>query len=590
MEENNDDAVLEYIEQFSQVFNTMANEALTRGLGGDTSSFTPMFDPETYKSLLSGATNIDAAKLLEQQMSFMHQQSELWQSASRALLGEKVEPVIEPERGDHRFKDEEWDDNPVYSYLKQAYLLNSKMLESMVDTLKFANPKTEEKVKFFTRQYLSSVSPSNNILTNPEVCREILETKGQNLVRGMENFLKDLEQSPAEAIKITQTDPNAFTIGKDIAITPGEVIFQNELMQLIQYSPSTKEVYQTPLLIVPAYINKYYILDLNAKKSFAAWLVAQGFTVFMISWVNPDKSLADTDFSDYIEKGIVTALDTVEAITGEDGVNAGGYCVGGTVLATTQAYLKARGDHRIKSVSFYASLMDFSEPGEVGNYLSEQMLALIEKSTESKGLFDGRVLGLSFSMLRENNLFWSYFVNNYLKGKDPAPFDLLYWNSDNTNIPAKAFSYYTRNMYIDNKLVEANALEVNGVPIDLNNIDTPVYILATIADHIVLWQSAYMAVAQPSGSVRFVLAGSGHIAGVINPPATGRYPHWINDALPERAEDWFEGATEVAGSWWPDWVNWLQPQSGDKVPARKPGSEQFPPLQPAPGDYVKVRI
>ncbi len=591
MEENNQAAVLEYLEKFSGMFNSMVQEVLTRKLGGEPADVASMFDPKKLTELLSNGVQVDTAKLVSQQMAFMEKQVALWQSATKAMLGEKVDPVISEERGDKRFNDEDWSENPVYNYLKQAYLLNSQMLQTMVDSLQFSDPKAAEQVKFYTRQYINSVSPTNYILTNPEVCREILDTQGQNLVKGMENYMRDLEQSPIEAFKITQTDPDAFTLGENLATTPGKVVYQNDLMQLIHYAPSTPEVFQRPVVITPPFINKYYILDLDQKKSMARWLVSQGYSVFMISWVNPDAALGNKDWGDYVKEGPIAALDVAQAITGADKVNMVGFCVGGTLLATTAAYLRAKGDERINSLTFLTTLLDFSEPGEVGHYLSEQMVPLIEKNADMKGIFDGRILGLSFSMLRENNLFWSYFIHNYLKGQDPAAFDILYWNSDATNITAGCFKQYVRSTYIENKLKEPGGIVIDDVPIDLSKIDIPAYFLSTIADHIVLWQGAYKGVHMFSGPTRFVLAGSGHLAGVINPVEGGKYPHWLNEEQPETAEAWFEGAELREGSWWPNWSEWLAPMSGEQIKAGMPGShKKYPPLENAPGSYVKVRI
>lgn len=583
--------VLAYVEEFTEVFNDMVKSVLSRQGGFTESDTASIFDPQGMVEKLSQGVQVDAAKLFSQQMSFMEQQLSLWQNATKAMMGETVEPVITPSRGDTRFSDGDWSDNPVYSYLKQAYLLNAQMLEGVVDSMQVDDPKTAEQLKFYTRQYISSVSPSNYVLTNPEVCRDILATKGKNLMKGMENFLADLEQSPAEAFKISQTDASAFELGKNLAATPGKVVFENQLLQLIQYAPATKTVHQRPLLIIPPFINKYYILDMDRKKSMVQWLVKQGYTVFMISWVNPDSSLADTTFTDYMQKGPIAALDAVEAITGESSINVVGYCIGGTLLAATQAYLKAKKDKRVHSLTFFTSLLDFSEPGELGNYISGPMIPLLEQTARSKGVFDGRILGLSFSLLRENNLFWSYFINNYLKGQDPSAFDILYWNSDSTNLPAETFSYYIRNTYLENKLVEPGGIELDGVPIDLSTIDVPSYFLATATDHIVLWQASYRGAQALSGDKRFVLAGSGHLAGVINPPESGKYPHWVNDDMPADSADWMQGATQVEGSWWPDWDRWLAPKSGDQVPARQPGCKKaFPALEDAPGSYVKVRI
>ena len=586
-------SVLQYLQEFSEVFDRMVREVLARNLGGELDATAAPCLSEKLSALLASGVQVDTASLLAKQMAFEEKQGELWQSASKAMMGEKLEPVISEAPGDKRFKDSDWSDNPVYSYLKQSYLLNSQMLQSLVDSLTFSDPKAAEQVRFYTRQYINSVSPGNHLLTNPEVCREIIATQGQSLVKGAENFMRDLEQSPAEAFRITQTDPTAFTLGKDLATTAGEVVFENDLIQLIHYVPMGETVYQRPVLITPPFINKYYILDLDAKKSLVRWLLSKGYAVFIISWVNPDASLAAKDFGCYMKEGPLAALDVVQAITGADKVNMAGFCVGGTLLATTAAFLKARGEERINSLTCLTTLLEFSEPGEVGNYLSEQMLPLLEQSAERKGVLDGRIIGLSFSLLRENNLFWSYFIHNYLKGKDPIPFDILHWNSDPTHCTVACLKQYVHSTYRDNQLQFPGGLTIDGVEIDLAKIQAPAYFLSTLADHIVLWQGAYRSSQLLSGPVRFVLAGSGHLAGVINPEDGGKYPHWINDAerVPESASAWFEGAQQHEGSWWPDWERWMAPLSGEQVKAQLPGEHpDYPALQAAPGSYVKVRI
>jgi polyhydroxyalkanoate synthase len=582
--------VLEYIDQFSEVFNKKLQEVLSKSLNVDTASPVTPVDSAQFSELLTSA-NVDTAKLVTEQMAFMEQQMQLWQNATKAMLGEQVTPVISENKGDHRFKDEQWSQSPVYSYIKQAYLLNSKMLQSTVESLEFADPKVAEQVKFYTRQYINAASPTNSILTNPEVCREILESKGENLAKGMENFMGDLRRSPVEAFSITQTDPDAFTLGEDLATTQGKVVFENDFIQLIQYKAVTDKVYKQPILITPPFINKYYILDLDQKKSLVRWLVAQGYSVFIISWVNPDASYAEKDFGDYMHQGPLAALDVVQQITKAQKVNMVGWCVGGTLLATAVAYLRAKQDTRVNSMTLLTTLLDFSEPGEVGVYLCEKNMPMIEKAADEKGYFDGRVLGLGFSMLRENNLFWSYFVNNYLKGKDPAPFDLLYWNSDPTNFPAAAFKQYLKNTYVENNLKEAGGLEIDGIAIDLKKIDVPCYFLSTIADHIVPWQGSYKGTQLVSGEARFVLSGSGHLAGVINPVEGGKYPHWIGPEQATDAQAWFADAEKQDGSWWPDWHQWLAPQSGTQVKARTVGrTKAYPAIEDAPGRYVKVRL
>jgi len=587
MKSSDQKEVADFLEQYSEVFNDMFKQVLS---GTDTENLNSMLDSDKLSELLSQGVKVDTAELLSKQMSFMTQQAELWQNATKALLGSKVDSVISEKSNDKRFKDSEWNENPVFNYLKQSYLLNSNMLQDTVDSLHFDDPKAEEQIKFYTRQYISSISPSNNALTNPEVCRDILESKGENLIKGLQNFMQDLQNSPADALKINQTNVDAFTLGEDLAYTPGDVIYQNDLMQLIQYTATTKKVNKVPLLLVPPFINKYYVLDMDDKKSLIKWAVDQGHTVFVISWVNPDKTLSHKGFNDYMKEGPIAALDVIEDLTKSNKVNVAGYCIGGTLLATTQSYLLAKGDTRINSLTFLTTLLDFSEPGEMGVYLSEKMLPFLKKDIKEKGVLDGRVLGLAFSMLRENSLFWSYFVNNYLKGKDPAPFDILYWNSDSSNLPAETFDFYMTNTYQHNNLIKDGAVEIEDVPIELSKIETPSYFLATIADHIVLWQASYKGAKALSGPTRFVLAGSGHLAGVINSVEHGKYPHWVNDELSDTAEHWFEGSTKKEGSWWADWEEWIVPQSGGQVVARKQGSKQYASIEAAPGSYVKKRI
>jgi polyhydroxyalkanoate synthase len=585
--------ILDTLNQYAEQFNSMVQKILTRQAGS--ADTTAMFDPEHLQALLTSKlaenVQVDTSKLIENQMAFMRQQTELWQQATKAMFGEKAETVAAEERGDRRFSHSDWSENPVFNYLKQAYLINSKMLQGMMDSMTFADPKSAEQVKFYTRQYINSVAPTNYLFSNPEVCEEILKSKGQSMLKGIENFMRDLEHSPLEAFKITQTDMSAFELGGNLATTPGDIVYQNDLIQLIHYTPKKAKTYAPPILFVPPFINKYYILDLDEKKSVVKGLLDAGFSVFMISWVNPDKSLADHDFVSYMKHGPIAALDVVCDITGQPKVNMVGFCVGGTLSAMTSAYLRAQGDERILSLTLLTTLLDFSEPGEIGNYLTEESLNAMEQNADIKGVYDGRILGLSFSLLRENNLFWSYFINNYLKGQDPAAFDILYWNSDATNITSACFKQYVRTMYWENKLKTPGAIVIDGVPIDLGNIDMPVYFLSTIADHIVLWQAAYQGTQLVGGDTRFVLAGSGHLAGVINPPDKGKYPHWVNTELPDTAASWFDGAEQVEGSWWPDWHQWLATHDSTKVTAPKPGKHKtYPAVEAAPGSYVKKRL
>lgn len=593
--------VLEYIEKYSTEFNRLTADVMEKVLGNTMApAAAEAFGASSLPLPEQGNVRINPEQFLNQQVEFMQAQQQLWQSASKAFLGEEAETVIAPEQGDKRFADPDWDGNPMFNYIKQAYLLNAQYMNRLVDSMEFDSPKMAEQVRFYTRQYVNSVAPTNFLLTNPEVCKEILQTEGENLARGMDNFMRDLEESPTEALKITQVRSDAFILGEDLANTAGSVVFKNDLIELIQYQSSTEQVRSVPLLILPPFINKYYILDLGEKKSLVKWLVDQGFTVFLVSWINPDKRHAHVDFNHYVELGVLAALDAVCDITGEPTVNAAGYCIGGTLLGMAQSILKSRGDDRIQSCTFLTTLFDFSDPGEVGNYLTEDSFSIIEKSVKNKGYFDGRVLALSFSLLRENNLFWSFFIENYLKGKDPMPFDILYWNSDSTNVPAATYVYYLRNMYLDNKLKQANALTICDTPIDLANIGVPSYCLAAQADHIVQWKSAYdSALLLDKGDntpVRFVLTESGHVAGVVNPASKGKYPHWVaadenaQTELAVDAETWMSTAQQVQGSWWDDWCAWLNDRSGALGEAPGVGSDSYPALCAAPGEYVKVRL
>lgn len=580
--------VLGYLTKFSHVFNDMIGEVTKRVLSSQIKAdINPFSQREKLADALSSGVKLDTKVFLQQQFDFLQKQQLLWQNASRIFMGEMLEPMVQEEKSDKRFADGDWEGNPVFNYIKQAYLLNAEYVSQMVDSLEFEDGKMGEQVRFYTRQLVNSMAPSNYVLTNPEVCREILKTEGECLARGIDNFMRDLENSPSEAFKVTQVDINAFTLGETLAYTPGEVVFKNSMIELIRYLPAGKQVVETPLLIVPPFINKYYILDLDARKSLVKWLVEKGYEVFMISWVNPDETYADTDFSDYMTQGVLAALDAVIAQTGAADVQAVGYCVGGTLLGITQSYLTALEDKRIRSCTYLTTLFDFSEPGEVGTYISSTLLPLLEQNVESKGYMDGRVLALSFSLLRENNLFWSFFIENYLKGKDPMPFDILYWNSDSTNLPAKAYMYYLNNMYVEDKLKEPGALTIGGQPIDLSCIPTPNYCLAARADHIVLWQAAYKSAKLLGGTTRFVLTESGHVAGVINPAASGKYPHWVCDQMPKQADQWLSHAQEVPGSWWVDWDNWLRSHSQNM---RTVAQHSEYTQAPAPGDYVKMRL
>ena len=533
------------------------------------------------------------AKVAADQIQLMQKQQQLWQNTALKLLGKEVEPVIEPDKGDRRFKDPEWSENFVFDFIKQLYLLQGQSLIEMVSDVDELSDKSREKVDYLVRQFVSAMSPSNFASLNPEVIRKTLESKGKNLVDGMEQLLKDLEVSKPGSLNVSMTDMSAFKVGRNVATTPGKVVYENDMMQLIQYTPATDKVFKRPLLVVPPFINKYYILDLREKNSYLKWLTDQGHTVFCISWVNPGPALRDKGFADYMLDGPVAALDAIEKATGEKEVNAVGYCLGGTLLASTLSYLHEKKNERIKSATFLATLIDFKEPGEIGVFINETAISALEKQMNALGYFDGRAMAFSFNTLRENDLFWSFFINNYLKGERPAAFDLLYWNSDSTNLPAAMHSYYLRNMYLHNKLREPGGIELDGVKIDLTKVKIPTYFLSTAQDHIAMWKGTYEGTQLFSGKNRFVLGGSGHIAGVVNPPLANKYGYWTNEALPASPDDWYQGATQHPGSWWTDWQQWVEGQSDDKgltVKARKPGDAALKVIEDAPGRYVTASV
>jgi polyhydroxyalkanoate synthase len=501
---------------------------------------------------------------------------------------EECEPVIAPAAGDKRFKDDAWTVNPVFDLVKQSYLLLAESVLASVRDTGGLDAHTAQKLQFYTRQLVDALAPTNFALSNPQVLRHTLQTSGRNLLQGCANLLDDLQRGRGR-LQVRMTDAEEFELGVNVAVTPGKVVFQNALMQLIQYAPVTKTVFRRPLLIIPPWINKYYILDLRPKNSFIRWAVEQGHTVFVISWVNPDAELAQTSFEDYMNDGIVAALDAIAAATGEREVKAIGYCLGGTLLAATLARMSVTGDDRIKAATYFVTMVDFEEPGELGVFIDPTQLEQIEKSMERKGYFEGSSMAEAFNLLRANDLIWTFFVNNYLMGRDPPAFDLLYWNSDATRLPRAMHSFYLRNMYQSNRLREPGGITLGGVPIDLRRIRTPSYILATREDHIAPWRSTYAGVGLYRGPVRFVLGESGHIAGVINPPG-GKYGHLVSAERADTPEEWLESAKRHEGSWWLDWQQWTARYNGGRrVSARTPGDGMLKPIEDAPGSYVKVR-
>jgi polyhydroxyalkanoate synthase subunit PhaC len=537
---------------------------------------------DLYSRMLANPAGI-AAFSTNLMFDYMH----LWQSSWMKMMGVAAEPVAAPAKGDGRFKDDDWSENFMFDYMKQSYLIAARHIQHAVANVEGMSPESEKKVAFFTRQYVDALSPSNFALTNPQVMRETVASGGQNLLKGLNNLLSDMEKGG-----ISMTDERAFQLGRNVATTPGKVIYQTELMQLLQFQPTAKEVYKTPLVIVPPWINKYYILDLRENNSFIKWALDHGHTVFVVSWVNPDARLAQMGFDDYMKQGPLAALDAVEKATGEREVNFIGYCLGGTLLGATLGFLSEKKQiHRVRSATFFVSLLDFSAPGELGVFIDEAQVDNLERKMNERGYLEGSEMASTFNLLRANDLVWSFVINNYLLGKDPFPFDLLYWNSDSTRMPARMHSFYLRNMYLKNLLGVPGGITLEGVPVDLSKVTLPSYFISTVEDHIAPWRTTYKGSRYLGGEVRFVLGGSGHIAGIVNPPSAKKYHYWTNDARPESAENWFKTATQHPGSWWEDWQAWMERQNGSrKVPARAPGDGELKPLEDGPGSYVMLRL
>jgi polyhydroxyalkanoate synthase subunit PhaC len=530
----------------------------------------------------------DPQRTVELQTSLGKAYLDLWASAVRRLAGEPTAPVAAPAAGDKRFSDPEWSQNQFFDFLKQTYLLTAQWADKLVANAADLSPHTRQKAEFYVRQITNALAPTNFVLTNPELLRETLTSNADNLVRGMHMLAEDIERGGGH-LKIRQSDSSMFEVGRNLAVTPGKVIYQNELMQLIQYAPSTETVLKRPLLIVPPWINKFYVLDLTPEKSFIKWCVDRGLTVFCISWVNPDERLAQKTFDDYVRQGPFEALDAIKQVTGEDKVHAIGYCVGGTLLGITLAAMAARGDERIASATLFAAQVDFTYAGDLKVFVDEEQVSALEKRMAERGYLDSRSMATVFNMLRSNDLLWPYVINNYLKGKAPFPFDLLYWNSDATRMPAANHSFYLRNCYLDNRLAKRK-MTIDNTPVDLKRVTIPIYNLATREDHIAPAKSVMFGSKFFGGNVRFVVAGSGHIAGVINPPDKNKYQYWTGPK-PRSADidDWLAKAKEHPGSWWPDWLDWITKQSPTEVPARVPGDGPLKPIEDAPGSYVKVR-
>lgn len=527
-------------------------------------------------------------KIVQMQLDWYQKQLALWANVAERMMGKTPTPVATPEKGDRRFNHEDWTQNMVFDFMKQSYLLTANWMLDNVRSVEGLDPKTREKVDFYVRQFIDAAAPTNSPFTNPEVLRKTMETGGKNLVQGLQNLLHDLERGKGQ-LRISMTDRDAFEIGKNIAVTEGEVVFRNRLIEIIQYTPKTPKVHARPLLISPPWINKYYILDMRPENSFVRYCVEDcGLQTFIISWKNPDSSYKDVGFDTYMKEGILEAIEQVLAITGQKDLNMIGYCIGGTLLSATLAYMAKKKDKRVNSATFFTTLMDFTEAGELGIFIDEEQVTDLEKRMNDRGYLDGSEMAATFSMLRSNDLIWSFVVNNYLLGQDPFPFDLLYWNDDNTRMPCAMHSYYLRNMYLQNNLVKKDKLSLLGEKIDISLIDQPIYMVSAKSDHITPWKSCYAPMNKLKSKVRFILGNSGHVAGVANPASNPRGYFWAGDVNTDDSEKWLAGQKQTEGSWWPDWKEWVKKLSGEEVAApKKLGDAKHPPLCPAPGTYVK---
>ena len=511
---------------------------------------------------------------------FVQQYTQMMASVTLKAWGQNAGPVIAPEKGDKRFGAPDWQQNPVFDAIKQSYLLTATTLLKSASEMEGLDEKQQHKLMFYLRQFLDAISPTNAFFTNPQVIHETVQSGGQNLVKGMEHLMRDIKNG-----QIKMTDTDAFTPGRNLALTPGQVVYRNTLIELIQYTPTTEKVYEIPLLFIPPWINKYYILDMQPQNSLIKFMVDSGFTVFVISWKNPDASMEEIGFDDYLTMGPLNSFEVIKQITGSPKVNAIGYCIGGTLLSMAIPYLAAKNNDVVNSATFFVALQDFTEVGDTEVFIDEPQITYLEGQMMEKGYLDSRSMSTMFNMLRANDLIWSNVVNNYLLGKEPPAFDLLYWNADGTRMTRAAHSFYMRNTYLENNLIKPNKIELKGVPIDLSKIKQDIYAVGAEQDHIVPWRSAWRISQLASGPTRFILGASGHIAGVINPPSKGR-SYWTNEKPVKNAAQWFESAEQHKGSWWTDWVKWLQPRSGEQVAPPSMGSKKYPPITAAPGTYV----
>jgi polyhydroxyalkanoate synthase len=529
------------------------------------------------------AAESEALKKLQQE--WMERHAKLWQGMLGKAPDQPAPQVASPAPGDKRFDHPAWAESPVYDYLRQAYLINAEYMKRMAEAAPVTDGQAKNRMRFMTRQMVDAMAPSNFLATNPEFVKKALETKGESIQKGIQNLLGDLDKG-----RISMTDDSAFEVGRNLAVTPGAVVFENELMQLIQYSPTTEKVSERPFLMVPPCINKYYILDLQPENSLVRYAVEQGNTVFLVSWRNVQADCGHLTWDDYIEKGALTAIKTVQDICKVKQINALGFCVGGTILGAALSVARIRGENPVASLTLLTTLLDFSDTGEIGYFVDEKAVQAREATIGKGGLLRGSELATVFSALRANDLIWQYVVGNYLKGNTPPAFDLLYWNADATNLPGPFLAWYLRNLYLENNLRVPGKLEMCGVHADLGRVDMPAFLYASREDHIVPWKTSYQTRSLLGGETTFVLGASGHIAGVINPATKNKRNYWVNDSKTANADEWFETATEQPGSWWPVWAKWLKSHGGKEVPARgKLGSKACPPGEPAPGRYVKEK-
>jgi polyhydroxyalkanoate synthase len=587
MAKKKEDVIAEYMANFAK-FSELYSKATAESLANDDIDL-----PMPYKSMMNILGEMTSKfmenpeKLYQKQVELFTDYVNVWNNSWQRYIGEGEQPLYPSDPKDRRFKDSAWNEDLTFDFIKQSYILTTQWLKKMVGDIEGVDQKTLDKFEFYTRQLVDAMSPSNFAMTNPEVIRESINTKGASLAKGFQNFMEDFE-SGKTILNLPKSDHKAFELGRNIAATPGKVIFRNDLIELIQYEPIHAQSYKTPLLLMPAWINKYYIMDLSEDNSFVRWVLDKGYTVFIISWVNPDKNHASKKFEDYMLEGPLAALDAIYLATGEKQVNVMGYCLGGTLLSCAMAYLKSKNDSRIKSATLLTTMVDFSYVGDMSVFIDEIQLNKLDEQMQAVGFLDSSELSAVFNAMRANDLIWSVVVNHYLLGRDLLPFDILYWNADATRMPATAHSFYLRHMYLKNLLRKKGGLTLAGVPIDVSKVDTPAYILSTIEDHIAPWKTTFETTKLFCGETKFVLAGSGHVVGVINPPEKNKYGYWLNDKLAKTAEEWLNGAVQNDGSWWDNWHEWNKGFSGEKIPSPKPGSGKLKPLCNAPGEYVKI--